>query len=95
METVDWFVGGMLGGRAEISEDTKEVLADAAEAFLRSQGTITWAEWRLLSPLTRAAFEEAGRRIDTERAFRVARLIVDALGQEVPVGENGESKGHA
>ncbi len=71
----DWFIASAFLGEAELGEGEFAVLTDHAEVYLRAMGAISWSEWQCLSTKSRAAFEEAGRRIDNARNEHLAELI--------------------
>lgn len=76
---VDWFIGTVFAGEAEISDEMFETLIDHATNYLRATGQITWSEWQCLTAKSRAAFEEAGKRIDEQRTAKIAELIAAKL----------------
>lgn len=78
-ERIDWFMGALFAGQGEVTEEMREVMVEHAGSYLRSCGTIGWAEWQLLGPLSRAAFEKAGQQIEEIKLSKLAELIAKRL----------------
>lgn len=82
-EKVDWFLGSVFAGEAEVTPDMVGTLSEHAESYLRVGQPIGWAEWQLLSNVSRAAFLRAAERIEEIRARRIAELVAERLEQKV------------
>lgn len=82
-EKVDWFLGSVFAGEAEITPEMVDTLSEHAEGYLRVGRPIEPAEWQLLSPVSRAAFLRAAGRIEEGRARRIAELVAERLEQKV------------
>ncbi len=68
------------------------LLADVAEAFLRSGGTIALDEWRALDRIERAAMVEGGNRLRREQAVMIAGAVVDPVFLAQLQGDEAESR---
>ena len=67
------------------------LLADVAETFLRSGGTITLDEWGALDRIERAAMIEGGNRLRRERAIMIAGAIIDPKFRAQLQGDDAEA----
>lgn len=82
-EKVDWFLGSVFAGTAEVTDEMVVTLSEHAEHYLRVCQPIGWAEWQLLSSVSRAAFQRAAERIEDARARRIAELVAERLEAKV------------
>jgi len=82
-DKVDWFLGSVFAGEAEVTEEMVSTLSEHAEHYLQVCQPLGWAEWQLLSPVSRAAFLRASERIEAAQAKRIADLVAERLEAKV------------
>lgn len=78
-QKVDWFIGTVFAGEAEVSDEMFQTLVDHAVTYLKATGAISWAEWQCLNPRSKQAFEKAGEFIDEIRCEKIASLLAQKL----------------
>jgi len=87
----DWFISSVFLGEADLTKEGLAILVDHAEVYLRATGAISWSEWQCLSTQSRAAFEQAGQRIEEVKIAKLADLVslrlLAALRQQEAVPE--------
>ena len=67
------------------------MLESAARVFLGSGGHLTWSEWAMLSPESRAAFASAGEALRQELADRVTLALAE-IPSEAKVEEEADAR---
>jgi hypothetical protein len=80
---LDWFTASVFGAQAELTTESLDLLSEHAESYLKSCGSISWAEWRLLKGPARKAFELAGERIDAGRIMKIVDSVVERMSAKI------------
>lgn len=85
---------GLVDGQGEIGDETRAVLSESAEAFLRAGGVLSFSDWEAFSQETRAAFVDANERVWAERAFMigVASQGVDGAATIIEKVDGGDTR---
>lgn len=72
---MDFFLASLGIATVEIPDSATPDLVDGAEAFLRAEGRLTYSEWALLTPKSKAVFVAAGNRLRREQAMLIGFAI--------------------
>jgi gamma-glutamyl:cysteine ligase YbdK (ATP-grasp superfamily) len=83
-ERLDWFMGSVFLGAAEVTQEMRDLMLAQAEHYLRACGSVPWSDWERLSSESRGAFQEAGQRIERERAKMIVQEVAELLRTEIP-----------
>ena len=76
--TLDWFTVSLGIAKAEVTLETRALMFESAEAFLRV-GALSAQEWQLLSPVSREVFMEASTKLRAEMAALVAHALASTI----------------
>lgn len=74
---IGWFLNAVASPTTEATPEVLSLLEEQAEGFLRSGGTLTWAEFKALTDEERAAFESAKARLTLELASAIAAIVAE------------------